>query len=297
MNKHSWLCVAVGLLLFAATTLCAQEPPPPPPEGMMAGEPPPDGPGPIGERVELLGFEGPHSGKTVTGAPFSANATTETSQTLADGTVIHRSNPSVLYRDSQGRFRREMTLGAFGPLQAAGTSRTVITIADPIAGARYTLDADRKLARKMNFRGRAGGPDPDKAQAFEQRMQERMQKEEASGAVKKESLGTQNINGVAAEGTRITRTIPAGQIGNDKPIQVVFERWYSPDLQMVVKSIRTDPRFGTTSYTLTNIQRNEPAATLFAVPAGYTVQQGGRGPGGPGRRGRGGPPPQAGPAN
>src|SRR5262249_48562814 len=109
----------------------------------------------------------------------------------------------------------------------------------------------------------------------------RLQKEEASGAVKKDSLGTQTINGVVAEGTRITRTIAAGQIGNDKPLQIIFERWYSPDLQVVVKSTRTDPRFGTTTYTLSNIQRTEPAAALFTVPADYTVQQGGLGRRGP----------------
>jgi hypothetical protein len=105
-------------------------------------------------------------------------------------------------------------------------------------------------------------------------MEARLQKEEASGAVKKETLGAQTIGGVNAEGTRITRTIAAGQIGNDKPIQIVFERWYSPDLQIVVKSTRTDPRFGTTTYTLKSVQRTEPAASLFAVPPDYTVQQG-----------------------
>ena len=94
------------------------------------------------------------------------------------------------------------------------------------------------------------------------------------------------INGVTAEGTRITHTIAAGQIGNDKPIQIVFERWYSPDLQVVVKSMRSDPRFGTTTYTLSKVQRAEPAASLFTVPSDYTVQQGGHG-----RRAMSTPPP------
>jgi hypothetical protein len=103
------------------------------------------------------------------------------------------------------------------------------------------------------------GGSPESAQEFEQKMEARLQQEEASGAVKKESLGTQSVNGVNAEGTRITRTIAAGQIGNDKAIQIVFERWYSPDLQLVVKSTRSDPRFGTTTYSLTNVHRTEPA--------------------------------------
>ena len=142
----------------------------------------------------------------------------------------------------------------------------MITIADPVAGSRYMLDADQKVAHQMTMSRSHGAPTAAQEQAFQQKMQARLQKEEASGAVKKESLGTQTINGVSAEGTRITRTIAAGQIGNDKPMQIVFERWYSPDLQVVVKSTRSDPRFGTTTYTLTNVQRTEPAATLFTVP-------------------------------
>jgi hypothetical protein len=231
----------------------------------------------------LLGFEGLHGGKVVKGAPFSATASSESTQTLQDGTSIHRTTSSTLYRDSQGRIRREVTLSGFGPLQASGKPRTMITIGDPVAGAHYMLDPEQKVAHKMTpHRGGKGGPSDEKAEAFEQRMQNRMAKREADGTVKKESLGTQAINGVNAEGTRITHTIPAGQIGNDKPIQIVFERWYSPDLQIVVKSTRSDPRFGTTTYALTSVQRTEPSAALFTVPSDYTVKEGG--PGGAGHR-------------
>jgi hypothetical protein len=100
------------------------------------------------------------------------------------------------------------------------------------------------------------------------------------------------VNGVSAEGTRVTRTIAVGQIGNDKPIQIVSEKWYSPDLQIVVKSTRTDPQFGTTTYSATNIQKTEPAAALFSVPADYTVTTeapGGRGTHAPGPGGAGAP--------
>jgi hypothetical protein len=122
-------------------------------------------------------------------------------------------------------------------------------------------------------------------------MNNRLQKELADGSLKQEDLGTQTINGVMATGTRYTHTIPAGQIGNEKPIVAVSEHWYSDDLQIVVKSTRTDPRFGTTTYTVTNIQRTEPAATLFTVPADYTVQTGRGGRGGPAGRRPMAPPP------
>src|SRR6266446_238281 len=245
MNRKIWACSLVGgALLLTAGTFRAQQPPPPPGRGPA---------GPFAERIELMGFEGLNPGKVVKGAPFSATASSETTQTLQDGTTIHRTTSSTLYRDSQGRSRRDVTLSGFGPLQTSGRARTMT----PPKG------------------GKRGAWANGNVEAFDQKMQQRMAKEEASGEVKKESLGTQAINGVNAEGTRITRTIPAGQIGNDKPIQVVFERWYSPDLQIVVKSTRSDPRFGTTTYALTNLQRAEPAAGLFTVPADYTVKDGG----------------------
>ena len=272
MNRKIWVCSLVGgALLLTAGTFRAQEPPPPPRGGPA---------GPFAERVELMGFEGLNPGKVVKGAPFSATASSETKQTLQDGSNIVRTTSSTLYRDSQGRSRREVTLSGFGPLQTSGKARTMITIGDPVAGVHYMLDPAQKVAHKMTPKGAKGGAWANgNAQAFEQRMQKHMAKEEASGELQKESLGTQSINGVNAEGTRITRTIPAGQIGNEKAIQIVFERWYSPDLQIVVKSTRIDPRFGTTTYTLTNVQRTEPAATLFTVPSDYTVKEGG--PGGP----------------
>ena len=94
------------------------------------------------------------------------------------------------------------------------------------------------------------------------------------------------MNGITAEGKKITHTIPAGEMGNAQPITSTIETWYSPDLQVVVQSTRIDPRLGTSSYNLTNIQRSEPAATLFQVPSDYTVQDA------PSRPNfRGGPPP------
>jgi hypothetical protein len=89
------------------------------------------------------------------------------------------------------------------------------------------------------------------------------------------SLGSQTINGVLAEGTRTTRTIPVGAIGNANPIVITRERWYSPDLQTVVMTKRSDPRTGETVFQLTDIQRQEPDASLFQVPSDYTVKRGG----------------------
>ena len=240
--------------------------------------------------MELMGFEGMHGGKLVKGAPFSATATAETTETLQDGSLIHRTSQVTMYRDSQGRSRHEVTLTGVGPLTASGTPKKMISISDPVAGVHIMLDNDQKVAHKSAIRTHEGnGSNADSAANFESRMQEREQKEIAAGLLKKESLGTQTISGIMAEGTRTTRTIPAGEIGNEKALQIVSERWVSTDLQILLKSTRTDPRSGTTTYAVTNVQRTEPAATLFTVPADFTVQAGG-GPG-PGGHGPGGHPP------
>jgi hypothetical protein len=244
--------------------------------------------------MELMGFEGMHGGKVVKGAPFSATATSETTETLQDGSVLHRTSQVSMYRDSQGRSRHEVTLSGFGPTSASGGPKKLVMISDPVAGTHYMLDADQKIAHQRPFH-QHGGSAASSADAAEgpnfDRMQEREQKDIAAGLLKKESLGTQTIDGVVAEGTRTTRIIPAGQIGNEKPLSVVSERWYSADLQIVLKTTRTDPRTGTTTYTVTNVQRTEPAATMFTIPAGYTVQTGGPGRGGHGGLGPIAPPP------
>jgi hypothetical protein len=91
--------------------------------------------------------------------------------------------------------------------------------------------------------------------------------------LKTESLGTQTIEGVAAEGTRATFTIPAGEIGNEQPINIVTETWFSPELKVLVMRKHSDPRNGEMVYRLTNINRTEPDRSLFEVPADYTVKE------------------------
>jgi hypothetical protein len=225
-----------------------------------------------GGPIELLGFAGMHGGKVVTGAPFSAVAVTETTQTLADGNHISRKTQSNLFRDGQGRVRKEVTLVGFGPLAAAGQPKSFVVINDPVAGSHFILHADTKTAEKMGkpFSGMKGAMKDKRMANRELRQQQAIE----NGNLKKEDLGTQTIGGVVAQGTRVTHTIPAGQIGNEKPITIVHESWYSNDLQVQVMSKHSDPWSGETTYTLTNIQRSEPAASLFAVPSDYTITQG-----------------------
>jgi hypothetical protein len=263
---------AAALLGFALVCSVAQaqsDAPPARPDHdvfyMRAG-----GPGGPDDAIGFVGFEEDLGGKTVTGAPFSATISTQTTQTLSDGNHINRTTSASIARDSQGRTRREMTLPAIGGWGTSGQSAPhVVFINDNVAGAQYVLEPDKKVARKNAWRqhGRDGGPPRDGGRRGGNQNN-----------VTTTSLGTQTINGVTAEGTRTTRTIPAGEIGNANAIVITHERWYSPDLQMVVMSKRSDPFVGDTTFQLTNIQKQEPDASLFQVPADYAVKQGGPGP-------------------
>jgi len=278
--KHRFcMCTALtGVLILTAAAGRAQQAPPSPPDVMLHAGPDGEMMMPLmGERIELLGFEGVHGGKVVAGAPFSAVAMSETTQTLADGNHISRKTETNLFRDGQGRVRREVTLPAIGPLAMSGAPKSFVMINDPVANTRYVLHAETKTAEQLPAHGRKGSPKGAMKDTLKGKFEARQQNLIAEGNLKKEDLGTQTVAGVSAQGTRITRTIPAGQIGNDKPITVVSEHWYSNDLQIVVMSKHSDPRFGDTTYTLTKIQRSEPNAALFVVPSDYSVTQGGPG--------------------
>lgn len=271
----------------------------------------------------FLATEMSFGGKLVKGAPYSAQAVTESSQTLPDGNRIINKTTATIYRDSEGRTRREQTLKALGRMKNGGEPAQTIFISDPVAGTSYSLDPRTQVARKMppmRFKMRSPKPAGDGAKGVgttepqvhyrvrtQQSPKEPLKEKEllkekekfeialesdvlkdkrmmesgvAMGwldkrnpSARSEALGKQNINGVEAEGTRNTVTIPAGEIGNERAIEIVSERWYSPELQVIVMTRHTDPRFGENTYQLTNINRSEPARELFEVPSGYTIQE------------------------
>jgi hypothetical protein len=229
-------------------------------------------------------------------APFSADAVTEFTQILGDGNRIERRYVSSIARDSRGRTRREEEIALVGPLGATGPAPRLVTILDPDAGVSYTLDESTRVAyrnsimqgkiavmanrldaaasaAKAAVAGRGGGVAlAPLAVAAAGKVVTRPVDPAAS--VTMESLGTRSIEGVKAEGSRTTSTIPAGAIGNLLPIEVVSERWYSPELQAAVLIARRDPRAGETIYRLANIVRSEPADALFAVPPDYELRDG-----------------------
>lgn len=243
--------------------------------------------GPVGITTALAGPM-----DTVAGAPYSAQAVTERVQMLADGNRIEQTTSGSVARDSQGRIRRDETLP--GLTASSGDAPRIVMIDDPVAQVHWTLDALTKTAMKMPapnmknggfsalgvppppsattktfFYSTAAPPGilPGKVQVFTN-----IKGGPTDLNISESDLGTQTIEGVPAHGKRTTRTIPAGQVGNEQAIVITTESWYSPDLKVLVMSKSNDPRMGETTYKLTNIQRSEPAASLFQVPDDYTVR-------------------------
>jgi hypothetical protein len=206
------------------------------------------------------GFRGLFAGKTVTGEPFSATGLTTRTQTLSNGNVINQSSCTKLYRDASGRTRREVTRNS----TACSTTPTSISISDPVAGVAYAINPQNSTYRQFTLKAPQTGTT---AQA---------RARPANPNVVETALGTQLIAGtsLSAQGTQTVRTIPAGQFGNAQPITITEVRWYSPDLQIVSQSSRTDPREGTITYQTSNVSTAEPEESLFQLPSGLTLQQG-----------------------
>jgi hypothetical protein len=208
----------------------------------------------------------------VTGAPYSATETLVRQQTLSNGNTTSQTHQSTVARDSQGRVSASETIT---PSAASGKAPfTVETIFDPVAGYRYQLNSATMIAIQTTLPAPPTGTPPARTPPTGTNPNAPVRTTA--------SLGTAVVNGVSATGTQITETIPAGSaIGNAQPIQNVRVTWVSTELKVPVQIKTSDPRFGTSDLELTNIVQAEPS-TPIAVPAGYTIKQGGRGSGGPG---------------
>ncbi|MCY7375040.1 MAG: EF-hand domain-containing protein [Pyrinomonadaceae bacterium] len=209
---------------------------------------------PTAATVLFLGAEMRFGDKLVKNAPFSAETVMENTRRLYDGSTITAQSQGAIYRDGAGRTRREQPLETVGGFSLGDAGQKLIFITDANEGTQYFLNANRKTARKIPLNGNRPPPSPE------------------SGEGKTESLGAKTLEGVSVEGTRTTIEIPAGKLGNDKPLQVVVERWYSADLQTVVMTRHVDPLIGEQIFRLTNIKRREPPRELFTVPTDYRIE-------------------------
>ncbi|HVG91727.1 MAG TPA: hypothetical protein VNB54_09585 [Alphaproteobacteria bacterium] len=235
-------------------------------------------------KIEFFSAEMAGAGEVVTAAPYTATATTESTQVLADGNRIVNKTSSFVARDSQGRTRRETDLHRIGTMQV--DSPKMVFINDPTTHTQYIFtpgggEATKVIRSEGNWK--EGPQIIDLHNTRERRMKEKVvvnvqgahegqQSKESAEQVKHEDLGTQTIEGVSAQGKRETVTIPAGEIGNERPIQIVTETWFSPELHTMVLRKHSDPRQGESTYQLTDIKRNEPDAALFQPPAGAKLR-------------------------
>ena len=302
--------IAVGAVVVLAATGVAAQVRERVPSPVMADVVMPEGqPG-----VRVMRASTVVESRITTGRPYSAEATTEFTQVLGDGNRIARKATVRIYRDSDGRTRRE-ELGTDGTVKS-------ISIYDPVSHVSYVLDPSTRTARRSAMRivypGSAAmltdelkkriearvEPDRGSVQSaagtitlvapvdapppgVTEEQRKRQQAEIAAGGggrgrgvqpavrmaqdAKEESLGQKVVEGVMADGKRVTTVVPAGAIGNQQPITVQTEQWFSPDLEILVMTRHSDPRTGDTAYTVTNIVRAEPQGSLFDVPADYTI--------------------------
>ncbi len=204
-------------------------------------------------------------GRAITGAPYSGEQVSEHVQTLVDGThITQQQNREKMYRDSQGRTRTERSL--MGGMQDNKSGQFVmVEIRDPVSSSYYVIDDQNRVAHRFAMEA----PPARQRAPMTPAQTEAMAKARAENSTEK--LGPENIEGVAAEGNKTTRTIPIGEAGNDRPIVTTSETWFSSELKVMVLSKFSDPRNGDQTTRLTNISQAEPDASLFMPPSGYTV--------------------------
>lgn len=234
-------------------------------------------------KIEFFSAEMAGAGEVVTAAPYTATATMENTQVLGDGNRIVNKTSSFVARDSQGRTRRETDLQRIGTMQV--DSPKMVFINDPTTHTQYIFtpggDATKVIRSEGNWK--ESPQIIELRRTHEQRLKDKTivtvhstheghQSKESNEQVKHEDLGTQTIEGVSVQGKRETVTIPAGEIGNERPIQIVTETWFSPELHTMVLRKHSDPRQGESTYQLTDIKRNEPDASLFQPPAGAKLR-------------------------
>jgi hypothetical protein len=204
----------------------------------------------------------------VKGQPYSLVEKTTTVRTLEDGTTITRHQEIHQMRDAEGRQRTEIGFERDGVMQFNNAN-----IFDPVAREQINLSIAMKMARIIHL-PELKPMDPAKlaelkAKASENRANHLQQQSVNPPLIEK--LGGQTMAGVYAEGTRVTRVIPAGKEGNDREIRSVVETWVSPDLKITVGRTSDDPRNGKTTMVVTDLNRGDPPALLFQVPADYKV--------------------------
>lgn len=243
------------------------------------------GPGGPGMEHGPVGFGGAMRAP-VTNAPYSATFTSSSSEKLQDGTILNHSSNRMVARDSLGRTREEVTLPPRGGAEASAKPRTMIVLLDPVAHTVTQLRTEQKVAivhamRQPGEAARHHGPgrlNGAPASGPDGSAEPGTQADHSFGPHKdrnvvRTDLGAKTISGIVSNGTRVTRTIPVGEIGNAALVISTHEEWFSPDLKIELSRTDVDPFYGTRTTTVSALSKAEPAASMFQVPEGYTIRQ------------------------
>jgi hypothetical protein len=234
--------------------------------------------------------------QTVKGAPFSADLITDTVQVLPNGKNVTRQTVSTIFRDKEGRTRVEQTKAPPMSMVENLAMYKTIMISDPVSKQIYNLQPSSRIAYKSTridlasrrrpsaasaSAGGGGNSKDSRASADPAQSSVRGPSSEPANAkeaagqnsdIRKESLGKTMIEGVEAEGTRTIQTKSVGVAGNNIPVEIIDEKWYSPAMKMFILIKHSETNKGETTYRFTNIVRTEPEASLFQVPVDYKVQ-------------------------
>jgi hypothetical protein len=215
-----------------------------------------------------------YGGQNRSGAPYSATVKTTHEQKLADGNAIHGSTTTHQARDSAGRTMTEIaagcTYGPDGQLQAL--IRITVNDSETRTLLSWTVNdsSQKKIARVVH--------QPELVPAkpsvqTSQRLQAAQMRQRSRTEVRSENLGSKIIAGVMAEGNRMTRTVPAGEEGNDLQLEIVDETWTAKDLGLIVVRISDDPRHGRDTTEIVELKQGEPDPALFVPRADYTLEE------------------------
>ena len=243
-RNHNRFIGSLGLVCVMSASLTAQKPTPAPIPGK-------------GKAFFFFNATSETGEPAVAGAPYSADVTTRVDMLMFDGTRLTQTVTAKVYRDSAGRTRREQAVIGMEALDPNPSVSSVVQIVDPVAHVMYTLNPGSKTALQRPI----DGP-PVQVTKFR-----------VEGPPTTHDLGTKTIEGLTATGRRIVTTIATGQVGNDRPIEIIDETWMSTELKVALQTLHRDPRTGDVEYTLTKISRQEPDPGLFKVPAGYQIRR------------------------
>ena len=206
---------------------------------------------------------------SVIGMPFSGVRTNQGAKNFVDGNRIDRGTSEHLYRDGQGRTRVERELPA--PMLANNPQMepVQITINDPVSGDRIELHARTKTAIIVHGAASAAVPARTQAPKIFVMFARHLYGADDPGWSKPVSLGERSFDGLRAQGQRAEHPIPIGTLGNEKPITLTVEQWFSPELSLIVAKSGKSTLGGEFSNQIENIVRGEPDPALFQVPSDY----------------------------